>query len=133
MAAVHLLGQRHLVSQGLERLPDDQIADIGVAFDDQNILSLRRHISRILSAGWSWELYHFCLRHLRRDMDYNLVMHGLYFGGAMASSTRSIRARSPTATRTGLGDLPGITAHLDYLADLGVSAIWLSPFYPDAR
>ncbi len=30
----------------------------------------------------------------------------------------------------GLGDLPGITARLDYLADLGVAAIWLSPFYP---
>ena len=30
----------------------------------------------------------------------------------------------------GIGDLPGITDHLDYLADLGVNAIWLSPFYP---
>ncbi|OGN76369.1 MAG: hypothetical protein A2X25_09090 [Chloroflexi bacterium GWB2_49_20] len=30
----------------------------------------------------------------------------------------------------GLGDLPGITAHLDYLEQLGIDAIWLSPFYP---
>ena len=30
----------------------------------------------------------------------------------------------------GLGDLPGVTTRLDYLADLGVAAIWLSPFYP---
>ena len=30
----------------------------------------------------------------------------------------------------GLGDLPGITARLDYLVDLGIDAIWLSPFYP---
>jgi alpha-glucosidase len=30
----------------------------------------------------------------------------------------------------GIGDLPGITARLDYLADLGVDAIWLSPIYP---
>jgi alpha-glucosidase len=29
----------------------------------------------------------------------------------------------------GIGDLPGVTAHLDALAQLGVDAIWLSPFY----
>ncbi len=29
----------------------------------------------------------------------------------------------------GIGDLPGITARLDALVDLGVDAIWLSPFY----
>jgi alpha-glucosidase len=29
----------------------------------------------------------------------------------------------------GWGDLPGITARLDYVAGLGVDAIWLSPFY----
>jgi alpha-glucosidase len=29
----------------------------------------------------------------------------------------------------GLGDLPGITARLGYLRDLGVDAVWLSPFY----
>jgi len=28
----------------------------------------------------------------------------------------------------GLGDLAGVTAHLDYVASLGVDAIWLSPF-----
>jgi alpha-glucosidase len=30
----------------------------------------------------------------------------------------------------GIGDLNGIIAHLDYLSDLGVDAIWLSPIYP---
>jgi alpha-glucosidase len=30
----------------------------------------------------------------------------------------------------GIGDLPGITGKLDYLADLGVDAIWLSPINP---
>ena len=29
----------------------------------------------------------------------------------------------------GIGDLPGITARLGHLAELGVDAIWLSPFY----
>jgi alpha-glucosidase len=29
----------------------------------------------------------------------------------------------------GVGDLPGITRHLDYVASLGVDAIWLSPFF----
>ena len=29
----------------------------------------------------------------------------------------------------GVGDLPGITSRLDYLAELGVDAVWLSPFY----
>ena len=30
----------------------------------------------------------------------------------------------------GFGDLPGILSRLDYLKDLGVDAIWLSPVYP---
>ena len=29
----------------------------------------------------------------------------------------------------GIGDLKGITGKLDYLKELGVDAIWLSPFY----
>jgi alpha-glucosidase len=29
----------------------------------------------------------------------------------------------------GIGDLPGVTARLDYVAGLGVDAIWLSPFF----
>ncbi|HEU0043497.1 alpha-amylase family glycosyl hydrolase [Sphingomonas sp.] len=30
----------------------------------------------------------------------------------------------------GVGDLPGITARVDYIAALGVDAIWLSPIFP---
>lgn len=29
----------------------------------------------------------------------------------------------------GVGDLPGVTAHLDYVASLGVDAVWVSPFF----
>ena len=33
----------------------------------------------------------------------------------------------------GVGDLNGITAHLDYLRDLGVDAIWITPFFPSPQ
>jgi alpha-glucosidase len=33
----------------------------------------------------------------------------------------------------GIGDLNGITQHLDYLKELGVDAIWLTPFYPSPQ
>ena len=33
----------------------------------------------------------------------------------------------------GIGDLPGLTAKLDYIAELGATAIWLLPFYPSPR
>jgi len=32
----------------------------------------------------------------------------------------------------GIGDLKGITSRVDYLASLGIDAVWLSPFYPSA-
>ncbi|MEX1334376.1 MAG: alpha-amylase family glycosyl hydrolase, partial [Candidatus Limnocylindrales bacterium] len=34
------------------------------------------------------------------------------------------------ASGDGIGDFRGLTSRLDYLADLGVSAIWVMPFYP---
>jgi glycosidase len=30
----------------------------------------------------------------------------------------------------GIGDLKGLTSRLDYLVELGVDAIWISPIYP---
>ena len=32
----------------------------------------------------------------------------------------------------GIGDLKGITSKVPYLSQLGVDAVWLSPFYPSA-
>ncbi len=34
------------------------------------------------------------------------------------------------SNQDGLGDLSGVLSHLDYLSDLGIDAIWLSPIYP---
>jgi len=34
------------------------------------------------------------------------------------------------STSDGVGDFPGLTGKLDYLQDLGVTALWLLPFYP---
>jgi alpha-glucosidase len=33
----------------------------------------------------------------------------------------------------GLGDLPGITSRLRYLRELGVDAVWITPFYPSPQ
>ena len=33
----------------------------------------------------------------------------------------------------GFGDLKGVTAKLDYLADLGVDYLWLTPFFPSPQ
>jgi len=33
----------------------------------------------------------------------------------------------------GIGDLNGITRHLDYLKELGVDGIWIAPFFPSPQ
>jgi maltose alpha-D-glucosyltransferase/alpha-amylase len=37
------------------------------------------------------------------------------------------------ANNDGIGDFPGLIQRLDYLAEIGVTAIWLLPFYPSPR
>ena len=38
-----------------------------------------------------------------------------------------------TVTATVLAIFPGLISKLDYIADLGVNAVWLLPFYPSPR
>ena len=33
----------------------------------------------------------------------------------------------------GIGDLPGVTSKLDYLADLGIDYLWITPFFPSPQ
>jgi len=37
------------------------------------------------------------------------------------------------STGNGVGDIPGIIQRLDYLKQLGIGAVWLSPFYPSPQ
>ena len=42
-----------------------------------------------------------------------------------------VRVRSfADANGDGIGDFEGLTSRLDYLEHLGVTALWLLPFYP---
>ena len=52
------------------------------------------------------------------------------FGIRMRSSTKSMFVHFSTAVGDGHGDFRGLTQKLDYLQDLGITAIWLLPFYP---
>ena len=51
-------------------------------------------------------------------------------GTRTPSSTRRTSARFSTATDDGIGDFEGLTRKLDYIQSLGVSCIWILPFYP---
>jgi alpha-glucosidase len=42
---------------------------------------------------------------------------------------RSFASSGTRAGGPGIGDLPGITSRLPYLRDLGVDAVWITPFY----
>ena len=50
-------------------------------------------------------------------------------GGGPPSSTRSIRGSFADGNGDGIGDLAGVRSRLPYLAELGVDAIWFTPWY----
>ncbi len=53
-----------------------------------------------------------------------------HLGGAVRRSIRSMSAAFATAMATGRATSPGLISKLDYVAALGVDAIWLSPIHP---
>ena len=55
-------------------------------------------------------------------------------GGMTILPTMKLRLASPSdlVDLAGIGDLRGITSRVQYLQDLGIDAVWLSPFYPSA-
>ena len=60
------------------------------------------------------------------DHHRTVVLHGAHdhvIGPGLPGIARDISG-------DGIGDLQGIISRLDYLADLGIDAIWLSPIYP---
>jgi glycosidase len=54
-------------------------------------------------------------------------------GQSLVQRRRHLPAPRPQLLRQqadGVGDFPGLTQKLDYLQELGITAIWLLPFYP---
>jgi alpha-glucosidase len=88
---------------------------------------------------------------MRRTAINSLVMAGMVLGlaGAIAQTPARPAKGDPwwkhaliyeiyprsfqDSNGDGVGDLNGITQRLDYLKDLGVDAIWLSPIYPSPQ
>ena len=67
---------------------------------------------------------------VRVDADGPASLHAATSGGRTASSTASMSRRSSTGDGDGIGDLAGLVERIDYLAGIGVSTLWLMPFYP---
>jgi alpha-glucosidase len=67
---------------------------------------------------------------LRDDIGYNAGMQDEFLWWRDGVIYQVYPRSFADSNNDGLGDLPGLVAHLDYIASLGVSAIWLSPFYP---
>ena len=53
-------------------------------------------------------------------------------GGRPPSSTAWTCRPSTTRNGDGIGDFAGLAERLDHLVDLGVTVVWLMPFYPTA-
>ena len=62
---------------------------------------------------------------------YQIYPRSFALGDPSGRQARLGTAGAPyDALRDGVGDLEGIRRKLDYLADLGIDALWISPFQP---
>jgi len=62
------------------------------------------------------------------EQNSNLIDDPLWYKDAVIYEAR-VRSFYDSSG-DGIGDLPGLTAKLDYLKELGITALWLLPFYP---
>jgi maltose alpha-D-glucosyltransferase/alpha-amylase len=67
-------------------------------------------------------------RRARRPEPAGLEPNPLWYKDAIIYQTH-VRAYFDSDA-DGVGDFAGLTQKLDYLADLGVTAVWILPFYP---
>ncbi|HZD41187.1 MAG TPA: alpha-amylase family glycosyl hydrolase, partial [Terriglobales bacterium] len=67
-------------------------------------------------------------RRIRKSSFWNLEDNPLWYKDAVIYELH-VRAFSD-GNGDGIGDFLGLTQRLDYLQDLGVTALWLLPFYP---
>ncbi len=72
----------------------------------------------------------FHVRKERNGKEETYFLKTTHSGTKMPLFMNSISRHSMTAVETASGDLRGLTRKLDYLEGLGVTAIWLLPFYP---
>lgn len=89
------------------------------------LVTLGLALSLIGSAGWTSSAAAVNEKPGAADLDQQWWQHAVFY---------EIYPRSfADSDNKGVGDLKGITAKLDYLHDLGVGAIWITPCYPSPQ
>lgn len=71
------------------------------------------------------------VNNMERKVQDNLQSHSYWYKDAIIYELH-VRAFYDS-NGDGIGDFPGLIMKLDYLANLGVTALWLLPFYPSPR
>ena len=119
-----------LAVEDLMRAPvhlDRQVAAVRLDPDRPSVRHLARRAARKETAMNAPGKDNSCVRRRRQPLDplpywyKDAIIYQLHVKSFFDSNN------------DGIGDFPGLIAKLDYIADLGVNAIWLLPFYPSPR